>query len=538
MLGLDQHGRIPIPTLNGRQLRLILVRTIGNPELSMMFIPHMITPAKFSLKQHPCISLLRPFVTAFKELCAHRSCTGIWRFARCAVAVFSCTIAASTLAQDANPAPVNPAPANPAPAIRFADQVAPILQENCVACHCAKRAEGGYRLDTIEQMLKPGDGASAPIVAGKNQESEWLQRIRHADISLRMPAESDPLAPADIAILASWMDQGANVEGSSTTEPLWSVIPPKTYAKPQEHYPNAIPVTALLWSPDGKQLYSSGYHEVLVWNVESGTLEGRIANQVQRIYALRWNADGTKLYVGGGLPGELGEVRRVDRATGNVEAVILRASDVVLDIAQPMNNLQPGKEEIAVALADNTIRLVDPNSGVTRKTIAVHADWVTQVAYSNDGLRIGSSSRDKSAKVIDAQTGELLGSYPGHAAAVRGIAAIENGLQWVSVGADNKLHRWEVEGAKKIAEVPLGGESSRLFRDAGTIWIPNADKHWYRFEIANNAIAQKQAGHEDWVTSIAVLPTPALLATGGMDGAIRIWNSADATPAKAWSSKP
>jgi WD40 repeat protein len=111
-------------------------------------------------------------------------------------------------------------------------------------------------------------------------------------------------------------------------------------------------------------------------------------------------------------------------------------------------------------------------------------------------------------------------------------------LQWVSVGADNKLHRWEVEGAKKIAEVPLGGEASRLFRDAGTIWIPNADKHWYRFEIANNAIAQKQAGHEDWVTSISVLANPALLATGGMDGSIRIWNSADATPVRAWSSKP
>ncbi|MEY2611877.1 MAG: hypothetical protein RL069_689, partial [Planctomycetota bacterium] len=29
-------------------------------------------------------------------------------------------------------------------AVGFRDQVAPILQEHCVACHCAKRAEGGY----------------------------------------------------------------------------------------------------------------------------------------------------------------------------------------------------------------------------------------------------------------------------------------------------------------------------------------------------------------------------------------------------------
>jgi WD40 repeat protein len=417
--------------------------------------------------------------------------------------------------------------------VRFADQVAPVLQEHCVACHCAKRAEGGYRLDTVEQMLKPGDGASAPVVSGKSQESEWVQRLRHADRTLRMPADSEPLDAASIELVANWIDQGADVQGLSLTDPLWMVIPPRTYPAPPEHYRNPIPVTAMLWSPDGKLLYTSGYHEVLVWNVEAGTLAGRIANQVQRIHALRWSADGNKLYVGGGIPGQLGEVRRVDRATGAVEAVLVRASDVVLDIA-----LRPGKAEIAVGLADNTLRIVDVAQGVTRKTVSIHADWVTQVSYSNDGARIGSSSRDKSAKVIDAESGELLGSYPGHGAAVRGIAAIENGLQWVSVGGDNKLHRWELEGAKKVAEVALGGEAARLVRETNTVWIPNADKHWYRFELANNAIAMKQPGHEDWVTSLSVLPAPALLATGGMDGMIRTWNLGDGTNLKVWSSKP
>lgn len=417
--------------------------------------------------------------------------------------------------------------------VRFADQVAPVLQEHCVACHCAKRAEGGYRLDTIEQMLKPGDGASAPIVAGKSQESEWVQRVRHADSTLRMPADSEPLDAGAIQLIASWIDQGADVQGLSATDPLWMVIPPKTYPAPAEHYRNALPVTAVLWSPDGKMLYTSGYHEVLVWNAETGALAGRITNQVQRIHALRWSADGNKLFVGGGIPGQLGEVRRVDRATGVVEAVLVRASDVVLDIA-----LRPGKDEIAVGLADNTIRLVDVAQGITRKTVSVHADWVTQVSYSNDGTRIGSSSRDKSAKVIDAESGELLGSYPGHGAAVRGIAAIENGVQWVSVGGDNKLHRWELEGAKKIAEVALGGEGSRIVRETNTLWIPNADKHWYRLELANNSIAMKQPGHEDWVTSLSVLSTPALLATGGMDGMIRTWNLGDGSLVKAWSSKP
>jgi WD40 repeat protein len=189
-------------------------------------------------------------------------------------------------------------------------------------------------------------------------------------------------------------------------------------------------------------------------------------------------------------------------------------------------------------MADNSIRIIELQKNETRRVIASHADWVVQLSYSEDGKRLGSASRDKSAKVADADSGELLVSYPGHGAAVRGIASIQDGKQWISVGADNKLHRWEVENAKKIAEVPLGGEPSKITKQDASIWIPDADKHWYRFELANNAIATKQPGHEDWVTSVVVHQGTGRLATGSIDGSIRVWNLADGALIKAWVAKP
>jgi len=132
----------------------------------------------------------------------------------------------------------------------------------------------------------------------------------------------------------------------------------------------------------------------------------------------------------------------------------------------------------------------------------------------------------------------LLGSYPGHGASVRGIASITDGKQWVSVGADNKLHRWEVENAKKVAEVGLGGEASKLVKDQAAVWIPNADKHWYRLDLANNAVGTKQPGHEDWITSIAIHSVTGKIATGSMDGSIRLWNLSDGSFIKAWLAKP
>lgn len=418
-------------------------------------------------------------------------------------------------------------------AVSFRDQIAPILQDNCVACHCAKRAEGGYRLDTVEQLVKAGDGASNPVVAGKRDQSEWIVRMKHPDPELRMPLDSEPLSAEAVELIGKWIDQGARLEGLPPQEPLWAVIPPKNYPASPEHYPLAIPITALSFSNDGSQLLSSGYHEVLAWNPADGTLVARFGNQPQRIYSIVNAVDPNKSFVGGGTPGSIGEVRLLNRANNAVEQTVARGPDVVLDIA-----IRPGNQEIAVAMADNTIRIVGLEKNEQRRLIASHADWVTQLSYSEDGKRLGSSSRDKSAKVADAETGELLGSYPGHAAAVRGIVAIQDGKQWISVGADNKIHRWEVENAKKVAEVALGGEPNKLVKEQASVWIPNADKHWYRLEIANNAIAIKQPGHEDWVTSVAVHAPTGKLATGSMDGSIRIWNLSDGALIKAWSAKP
>lgn len=416
--------------------------------------------------------------------------------------------------------------------VSFREHVAPILQEHCVACHSAKRAEGGYRLDTIEELLRPGDSGATPLVPQKSAESEWISRLRSHDPDVRMPAESEPLPNPQIDLVAQWIDEGAKLEGIAVKDPLWMVIPPQTSASQPEHYPHALPITSMAFSLDGKQLITSGYHEVLAWNPMTGALVQRFPHQVQRAYAIQ-SIDAGRLAIAGGTPGATGDLRVMALGSGTIEQVLARSNDVVLDCA-----MRPGHQEIAIALADNTIRLYDLQTMQQKRMISSHADWVTQLAYSDDGKRLGSASRDKSAKVYDAETGDLLASYPGHGAAVRGIVAIGDGAQWASVGADRKWHRWELEGAKKVAEVPLGGEPGKLLRvDASTI-VPCGDKHWYRIDLSNNAIGLKVAAHEDWLSSLAYDGVSSHLATGGMDGSVRVWNFQDGSLKAQWLAKP
>jgi hypothetical protein len=213
--------------------------------------------------------------------------------------------------------------------ISFPEQVAPILQKHCVACHGAKRAEGGYRLDTVEHMLKPGDGANLPVVPQKSSDSEWVQRLRSHDSSLRMPAESEPLGTEQIDAIARWMDEGANLEGVDTSAPLWLVIPPARDIASPEHYPHAIPVTAMAFAADGAQLITSGYHEALVWNPVPGELIDRLPNQVQRAFAILPLHQGKTLAIAGGTPGAIGEVRLFEREGRSVQQVLARSNDVV-----------------------------------------------------------------------------------------------------------------------------------------------------------------------------------------------------------------
>ncbi len=283
--------------------------------------------------------------------------------------------------------------------VSFQRDVAPIFLHHCVACHGAKKAEGGFRLDTFEQLLRPGDSGEPSVVAWKSDESEAFRRLIAEDHAERMPADSEPLKKDEIELIRSWIAQGAKFDGKAKDLPLYAVIPAIQYPPAQDKYKFAIPVTAIEWSSDCKTVYTSGYHELLAWDAEKGVLKGRIANLPERIFAIKASPDGKGLAVGCGTPGRLGEVRWIDLASSKVVNTILRISDSVLDVA-----FSPDGKMLAVAGADAIVRVVETQSFKEVRTIASHADWVTGLAWNNDGTLLATASRDKSAKVTKIPT--------------------------------------------------------------------------------------------------------------------------------------
>ena len=166
------------------------------------------------------------------------------------------------------------------------------------------------------------------------------------------------------------------------------------------------------------------------------------------------------------------------------------------------------------------------------------ATGVNAVAWSDDGARLASASRDKSVKVHDAGTWDLLANYQDHGAVVRGVSFTADGKQVLSAGSDNKLHRWEVEGLKKLATVDLQGEGFRLVRGAGTVLVPSGDRRLRSIDLATNAVARTFEGHADWPVVVAVHTGTGRIASGSLDGEVRLWNAADGAVVKAWPARP
>ena len=97
--------------------------------------------------------------------------------------------------------------------LSFINDVAPILKENCFACHDAKKRSGKYDMTTFEKMVAGGAGGEG-IAAGKHAESE-LYSLMVSEKERRMPPRKDNLSAVprpQSEVVRRWIDQGAKLD--------------------------------------------------------------------------------------------------------------------------------------------------------------------------------------------------------------------------------------------------------------------------------------------------------------------------------------
>ncbi len=459
---------------------------------------------------------------------------------------FLCAIAMAVLAALL----LSPAPASAqGKPVSFINDVAPIIKENCFACHDAKKRSGKYDMSTFEKLMA-GGAAGAPIAAGKPKDSDFHDLMITKD-ERRMPPrdKGEAVAAEKSAIIEKWIVEGAKLDAG--IDPKADLLKELRFRwKPPVApvaYKFPVVVNSVAFTPDNKNLVVGAHHELTVWSLPDAKLTKRIAMRAERAYAMAFLPDG-KLAVAGGRPGQEGDVRIYDlggikgRTESGVEFLdgvsdpkvmvkqLLDADDSVLCLA-----VAPDGKHLAAGGCDRTIRYWDISGGAAtaklEQSIENHADWILGIALSADNKFLVSAARDKTAKVWDIKAKESVMTFPDHQEIVYGVALNADATVGYSIGKDKQLRSWKPGGdAKQMKNV--GGHTDEVFKivantTGAMLATGSGDKSVRLWDAKAMTSTKALAGLTDHVFAVAFSPDGTLVAGGSFAGEVGVWKTAD-----------
>ncbi|MEM8710351.1 MAG: serine/threonine-protein kinase, partial [Planctomycetota bacterium] len=120
----------------------------------------------------------------------------------------------------------------------------------------------------------------------------------------------------------------------------------------------------------------------------------------------------------------------------------------------------PAGDRIAVSLHSGEVKIYGVSPWREIMTLSVHGETAHCVDWSHDGRYLASASSDRTVRLHDGETGELLRSFVGHTRPVRQVhfspPASDLPTRMASVGSSGRVIVWDVEeeDAVRIREVP------------------------------------------------------------------------------------
>ena len=441
----------------------------------------------------------------------------------------------------------------------FVQDIAPIVVKNCIACHGERTALGGYRMHTLEAMMRPGASGRSPVAARDSEHSLVYSRMVTTDLDKRMPQGGEKLPPVMVNAIRMWINEGAKAPGVDPKVPLVKLMGPRSHPAAPATYSAPPPLAAVAFSLDGNIIATGGYREVLLWNRASGALVRRIGGVPERIRAIQWlNAD--QLVIAGGIPGEYGEAAVINVKAGRRTGVLATFPDVASSVA-----VSPDGLRVAAGCADGSVICAELATAKQLWTSKVHADQVTGLAFSANGQFVASTGRDKVVKVYDALDGTLYTTYNGHNrnnGRYRGQAPVfaiapDGTAGFVTVGGGQWVQTWNPEKAKaetgdagdmetrfftqghtRYAEHGLTGDVFAMAIVGTTAYVAGEGGSIQKVSLASDEKSKEVGKQADWVYGLAASPDGKWLAAVGFKGVLQVIPTDGTTTGTAWVAAP
>ncbi len=186
---------------------------------------------------------------------------------------------------------------------------------------------------------------------------------------------------------------------------------------------------------------------------------------------------------------------------------------------------------IACGSLDNTVGLLDVQTGALKEILTGHNNLVTSVAFSPDGKTVASGSADETVKLWDTQTGTLKRTLMGHSEQVTSVAFSPDGKTVASGSIDGTVKLWDVETGElkqALKGRTLGVASVAFSPDSRTVVSGNNDKTVTLWDTQTGILKRTLTGHSSTVASVAFSPDGRTIASGSGNvfeqGEVRLWD--------------
>jgi hypothetical protein len=107
-------------------------------------------------------------------------------------------------------------------AISFGRDVAPVLSRHCGNCHI-RESRGELSLANYQSILQ-GAGSGPAVTPGRPDESVLLQMIESGEMPPQRGRGGGAVPPSDVQLIRTWIEQGAQFDGSNPTMQIDQVI--------------------------------------------------------------------------------------------------------------------------------------------------------------------------------------------------------------------------------------------------------------------------------------------------------------------------
>lgn len=155
-----------------------------------------------------------------------------------------------------------------------------------------------------------------------------------------------------------------------------------------------------------------------------------------------------------------------------------------------------------------------------------HRDAVWSVRWSPDGRTIASGARDCLLMAWNAETGEMLRTFPAHPQEVRSVA-FSPSEGYIASASGLTIRLWDIHTGQPVRRFTghSGAIKCLTFSEDGKRLISGSDDRTIRvWEVQTGREVQRFSKHTDGITALAVVPEANQLISAGRDQTIRLWD--------------